>query len=51
MGTIELFLILILALIYLAIPIITLSIVVQINRKIKQIEQDLNLAFKSDKPS
>jgi hypothetical protein len=48
MGTIELFLILILALIYLAIPIITLSIVVQINREIKQIEQGLNSALKPD---
>ena len=48
MGTIELLLILIFALIYLAIPIITLSIVIQINRNIKQIEHDLNPALKSD---
>jgi selenide,water dikinase len=30
---------------------VTLSIVIQINRNIKQIEQDLNLALKPDKPS
>ena len=47
MGTVELLLLLILALIYLAIPIITLVIVVRINNRLTKIEQEINLLRKS----
>ena len=47
MGSYELLLILILSLVYLAIPVITLIIVIQSNKKIAQIERDLNQVFKS----
>jgi hypothetical protein len=45
--TVELLLFLILALIYLAIPIITLVIVVRINNRLTKIEQEINLLHKS----
>ena len=47
MGTVELLLFLIFALVYLAIPVIILVIVVRINNRLKQIEQDLKLKLKS----
>ena len=47
MGSYELLLILIISLVYLAIPVITLIIVIQSNKKIAQIERDLNQVFKS----
>jgi hypothetical protein len=47
MGTVELLLVLIIALIYLAIPIITLYVVIQSNKRIAQIERDLEQALKS----
>jgi hypothetical protein len=47
-GTVEMLLLLILALVYVAIPVITLIIVVQINNRLKQIEQDLKLRLKSE---
>ena len=43
MGTVELLLFLILAFVYLAIPVITLVVVVRINKRLMQIEQDLKL--------
>jgi len=48
MGTIELLLSLTLGFIYLAVPVITLIIVIQINKRLKQIEQDLKLKLKSE---
>ena len=42
MGTVELLLVLIIALIYLAIPVITLILVIQTNKRIAQIEQTLS---------
>ena len=45
MVTVELLQFLIFALVYLAIPVITLVVVVQINKRLKQIEQDLKLEF------
>ena len=47
MGTYELLLVLIIALVYLAIPVITLVVVIQPNKKIAQIEQDLNQVLQS----
>ncbi len=41
MGRVELFLIIIFALVYLAVPIVTLVLVVRINNHFKQIEQYL----------
>ena len=45
MGTVELLLFLVIALVYLAIPVITLVVVVRINKRLKQIESDLKLEF------
>ena len=42
MGSYELLLILIISLVYLAIPVITLIIVIRSNKKIAQIKRDLN---------
>jgi len=47
MGSYELLLVLIISLVYLAIPVITLIIVIQSNKKITQIERDLNQVMKS----
>ena len=47
MGTVELLLLLILALIYLAIPIITLVIVFRINNRLTKIEQEIDFLRKS----
>ena len=41
MGTVELLLVLIIALVYMAIPVITLILVIQSNKRIAQIEQTL----------
>lgn len=48
MGRIELFLIFILALAYLAVPVITLVLMVQINNRLKQIEQYLQFDVKTE---
>ena len=48
MVTVEFLLVVVLLLVTLVIPVITLIIVFQINRRIKQIQQDLKLAQKSD---
>lgn len=48
MGRIELFLIFILALVYLAVPVITLVLIVQINNRLKQIEQYLQFDVKTE---
>jgi hypothetical protein len=48
MGTYELLLVLIISLVYLAIPVITLFIVIQSNKKISRIERDLNQVLKAE---
>lgn len=48
MGRVELILVLILALVYIAIPIITLILVVQINNRLKQIERYLRSKVNSE---
>jgi hypothetical protein len=40
-GSVELFIILILALIYLAVPLVTLYLVLRINQRLKNIEENL----------
>jgi hypothetical protein len=40
-GSVELFIILILALIYLAVPLVTLDLVLRINQRLKNIEENL----------
>lgn len=47
MGTVELLLLLILGLVYLAVPIITLIIAVRINNRLTKIEQEINLLRES----
>ena len=47
MGTFELLLFLILALVYLAIPIITLIIVIRINNRLNDIKQEITHLRKS----
>ena len=48
MGTYELLLVLIISLVYLAIPVITLFIVIQSNKKISRIKRDLNQVLKAE---
>jgi hypothetical protein len=40
-GSVELFIILVLALIYLAVPLVTLYLVLRINQRLKNIEENL----------
>jgi hypothetical protein len=47
MGSNELLLVSIIALLYLAIPVITLIVVIQVNRRIAKIERDLSQVLKS----
>ena len=48
MGRVELLIILVFALVYLTVPIITLVLVVQINNRLKQIEQYLQINVNVD---
>jgi hypothetical protein len=47
-GNVELLIILLLALVYLAIPIITLVIAIQINNRLSKIEQSIGQIQKSE---
>ena len=48
MGRVELLIILVFALVYLTVPIMTLVLVVQINNRLKQIEQYLQINVNVD---